>query len=92
MQDILGRNITYLRLSVTDLCDLRCRYCMEEGGVIKRGHGELCSLEELRDFAAAAVKLGVTKIRVTGGEPLVRRGIVDLCAMLRQIPGWRSSA
>ena len=87
MQDILGRSITYLRLSVTDLCDLRCRYCMEEGGVIKRGHGELCSLEELRDFAAAAVKLGVTKIRVTGGEPLVRRGIVDLCAMLRQIPG-----
>ena len=87
MDDVLGRSITYLRLSVTELCDLRCQYCMAEEGVYKRGHEELCSFEELRDYAAAAVKLGVTKIRVTGGEPLVRRGIVELCAMLRAIPG-----
>ena len=87
MNDVLGRSITYLRLSVTELCDLRCQYCMAEEGVYKRGHEELCSFEELWDYAAAAVKLGVTKIRVTGGEPLVRRGIVELCAMLRAIPG-----
>ena len=87
MNDVLGRTITYLRLSVTDRCDLRCRYCMAEDGVPKRRHDELCSFEELRDFAAAAVRLGVTKIRITGGEPLVRRGIVELCAMLRAIPG-----
>ena len=87
MKDALGRNISYLRLSVTELCDLRCRYCMAEEGVRKRGHGELCSFEELRDFTAAAASLGVTKLRVTGGEPLVRRGIVELCAMLRAVPG-----
>ena len=76
MEDTFGRNIRYLRLSVTELCDLRCRYCMAEEGVCKRGHEELCSFEELRDFTAAAAALGVTKLRVTGGEPLVRRGIV----------------
>ena len=53
MNDTLGRKITYLRLSVTDLCDLRCIYCMPEYGVPKRAHSEICSLEELRDMAAA---------------------------------------
>ena len=87
MNDLHGRAITYLRLSVTDLCDLRCIYCMPEGGVHKHTHGEICSLEELRDMTAAAVRLGVRKVRVTGGEPLVRRGIVELCRMLWDIPG-----
>ncbi len=87
MKDVLGRSITYLRLSVTELCDLRCRYCMAEEGVRKREHGALCSFEELRDFACAAARLGVRKIRVTGGEPLARHGIVELCAMLRAVPG-----
>ena len=87
MNDLHGRAITYLRLSVTDLCDLRCIYCMPEGGVQKHAHGEMCSLEELRDMTAAAIQLGVRKVRVTGGEPLVRRGIVELCRMLRDIPG-----
>ena len=87
MEDTFGRNIRYLRLSVTELCDLRCRYCMAEEGICKRGHEELCSFEELREFTAAAAVLGVTKLRVTGGEPLVRRGIVELCAMLRTVPG-----
>ena len=86
MTDLQGREITYLRLSVTDLCDLRCRYCMPSCGVQKRSHAELCSLEELRDFAMTAVSLGVRKIRLTGGEPLVRRGILTLCEMLRAIP------
>ena len=87
MNDTLGRKITYLRLSVTDLCDLRCIYCMPEHGVPKRAHSEICSLEELRDMAAAAVSLGVRKVRITGGEPLVRRGVVSLCQMLRALPG-----
>ena len=87
MNDTLGRKITYLRLSVTDLCDLRCIYCMPEHGVPKRAHSEICSLEELCDMTAAAVSLGVRKVRITGGEPLVRRGVVSLCQMLRALPG-----
>lgn len=87
MNDTLGRKITYLRLSVTDLCDLRCIYCMPEHGVPKRAHSEICSPEELCDMAAAAVSLGVRKVRITGGEPLVRRGVVSLCRMLRALPG-----
>ncbi len=87
MNDTLGRKITYLRLSVTDLCDLRCIYCRPEHGVPKRAHSEICSLEELCDMAAAAVSLGVRKVRITGGEPLIRRGVVSLCQMLRALPG-----
>lgn len=87
MNDMLGRRISYLRLSVTDLCDLRCIYCMPEHGVPKRAHSEICSLEELCDMTAAAVSLGVRKVRITGGEPLVRRGVVSLCRMLRALPG-----
>lgn len=87
MNDGTGRSITYLRLSVTDLCDLRCRYCMAEEGVEKHPHEALCSFEELQTFAAAAARLGVNKIRITGGEPLVRRDIPELCAMLRAVPG-----
>ena len=87
MLDSFAREITYLRISITDRCNYRCRYCMPEEGVEKRAHGDICSLEELRDMAAAAVRCGVKKIRVTGGEPLVRRGAVDFCRMLAEIPG-----
>lgn len=87
MQDGCGRTIDYLRLSVTDLCNYRCRYCMPPEGVVKRGHGDMLSLEELTEIAEAAVRVGVKKIRLTGGEPLVRRGIVELCRRLRTIPG-----
>lgn len=87
MEDTFGRTITYLRLSVTDLCNYRCRYCMAPEGVKKTAHDAVCSLEELRDMTAAAVACGVRKVRITGGEPLVRRGIVDLCRMVKEIPG-----
>ena len=87
MLDSFAREITYLRISITDRCNYRCRYCMPEEGVEKRAHGDICSLEELRNMAAAAVRCGVKKIRVTGGEPLVRRGAVDFCRMLAEIPG-----
>jgi len=89
MIDSCGRNIDYLRLSVTDLCNYRCRYCMPEEGVCKRTRSEILSLEELEAIARAAVALGITKIRLTGGEPLVRRGIVELCRRLRRIPELR---
>ena len=89
MTDGCGRTIDYLRLSVTDRCNYRCRYCMPEEGVCKRDHRDMLTLEELAEIARAAVQLGVKKIRLTGGEPLVRRGIVDLCRMLRAIPGLR---
>lgn len=86
MLDGSGRTIDYLRLSVTDLCNYRCRYCMPEEGVCKRPHGDILSLEELAEIGSAAVRLGVKKIRLTGGEPLVRRGVLELCRRLRAIP------
>lgn len=87
MVDSYARAITYLRISITDRCNYRCRYCMPDAGIEKCAHGDICSLEELRDMAAAAARCGVRKIRVTGGEPLVRRGAVDFCRMLAEIPG-----
>lgn len=87
MQDRYARNITYLRLSVTDLCSLRCRYCMPEGGIPKRDHRDICSVEELVEIAQAAVDCGVRKVRLTGGEPLVRRGILEICRGIAAIPG-----
>ena len=87
MQDSFGRTIDYLRLSVTERCDLRCRYCMEEAGVPKRSHAEMLRLEELAEIGGAAVALGVRKIRLTGGEPLVRRGLLALCRSLSALPG-----
>ena len=87
MQDGCGRTIDYLRLSVTDRCNYRCRYCMPPEGIPKQEHRDMLSLEELAEIAGAAVRLGVKKIRLTGGEPLVRRGIVELCRQLRAIPG-----
>ena len=87
MRDGCGRTIDYLRLSVTDRCNYRCRYCMPLSGVPKKDHRDMLTLEELAEIARAAVRLGVRKIRLTGGEPLVRRGIVDLCRHLRAIPG-----
>jgi len=89
LQDGFGRTIDYLRLSVTDLCNYRCRYCMPEEGVPKRAHGDILSVEECVEIGAAAVACGVEKIRLTGGEPLVRRGILDICRGLRAIPGLK---
>jgi cyclic pyranopterin phosphate synthase len=92
MFDRFDRAITYLRISVTDKCNLRCRYCMPEHGVPPRRHEDLLTLEQLTEAARAAVGLGVTKIRLTGGEPLVRRGIVDLVRMISPIPGLEQLA
>ena len=81
MIDPFGRKISYLRLSVTDRCDLRCVYCMaEEMTFLPKA--EVLSLEELERLAGAFIRLGTTKLRLTGGEPLVRRGILDLIGNL----------
>ena len=85
MTDRYGRKIEYLRLSVTDLCNFRCIYCMDEDGVKKREHHDILSIEELTDIAEAAYKLGIKKTRLTGGEPLVRKGIVTLCENIRAV-------
>ncbi|WP_321972140.1 GTP 3',8-cyclase MoaA [Paratractidigestivibacter sp.] len=87
MIDGQGRQIGYLRLSVTDRCNCRCTYCMAEGGVPMLGHADILSFEELTAIVRAAAELGVTKVRLTGGEPLVRRGIVDLVRMVAAVPG-----
>ncbi len=86
MRDGCGRTIRYLRLSVTDLCNFRCQYCMPPEGVQKQCHGDVLSVEECVEVAKAAAACGVTKVRLTGGEPLVRRGIVEICAGISEIP------
>ncbi len=88
MKDQFGREITYLRVSVTDRCNLRCQYCMPDG-VCQKQHSDILSFEEIAEIVAAAAELGVSKVRITGGEPLVRRGCVELCRMLGAIEGIR---
>ncbi len=85
--DLQHRRVEYLRVSVTDRCNYRCTYCMPAAGVPVVGHDRLLSFEEIRSLVEQFVALGVRKVRLTGGEPLVRRGIVDLVAMLAEIPG-----
>lgn len=87
MIDNYGRTIDYLRISVTELCNLRCRYCMPEDGIAKRPHEEMLTFEEIVSAAEAAVSLSIRKIRITGGEPLVKRGIIGLCSSISAIDG-----
>src|SRR4051812_17136761 len=84
--DSYGRRISYVRLSVTDRCDLRCRYCMGEEMIFRRSD-ELLSFAEIEALADLLIGRGVTKLRLTGGEPLVRRGVLDLVASLGQRVG-----
>ncbi|EGV09813.1 molybdenum cofactor biosynthesis protein A [Parvimonas sp. oral taxon 393 str. F0440] len=85
MKDRFGRNITYLRISVTDLCNLRCKYCMPESGVKSLCHSDILSIEEIVEIVKVASKNGIKKIRLTGGEPLVRRGFINLCKQISKI-------
>lgn len=87
MFDHFNRHITYLRISVTDRCNLRCTYCMPEGGVPMLKHDDILSFDEIVEFTRTAVHMGINKVRITGGEPLVRRGIVDLVGMIAGIDG-----
>ncbi|MCM0083244.1 GTP 3',8-cyclase MoaA [Geomonas sp. Red32] len=87
--DTFGRRINYLRLSVTDRCNFRCTYCMPAGGVEKLSHCDILSYADLLRISTQAVAAGIEKIRVTGGEPLVRKGIVQFLALLSQLPGLK---
>ena len=89
MIDRLGRNITYLRISVTDKCNLRCRYCMPEDGVCKKEHTEMLTEDEIITAVEAAAALGITKVRITGGEPLVKKNIVSICRRAAAVEGIR---
>ncbi|MEI6695578.1 MAG: radical SAM protein [Bacteroidota bacterium] len=87
MLDNYNRSLNYLRISVTDRCNLRCTYCMPEEGVTLLPHSDILSFEEIKEVVMEAVKLGVEKVRITGGEPLVRKDIVVLIKMLASIKG-----
>lgn len=73
MQDGLGREIDYLRISVTDKCNLRCRYCMPPQGITPLAHAEILTLEEIFRLVGIMEQLGIRKVRLTGGEPVVRK-------------------
>ena len=87
LADSFHRPINYLRISVTDRCNLRCIYCMPPEGISLMSHGDILRYEEIYLVAQAAAELGITKVRLTGGEPLVRAGLTDLVAMLAKIDG-----
>ncbi|MDD5450370.1 MAG: GTP 3',8-cyclase MoaA [Desulfovibrionales bacterium] len=88
--DNYNRTITYLRLSVTDHCNLRCQYCMPPGGVRKIAREEILRYEEFLRLVQVLIPLGIKKVRLTGGEPLVRRGITEFIRSLRRIDGLRA--
>ncbi|HBS87657.1 MAG: radical SAM protein [Bacteroidetes bacterium GWF2_38_335] len=92
MLDRYNRKINYLRISVTDRCNLRCTYCMPADGVSLLSHNEVLSFEEIIVVVKEAVRLGIDKIRITGGEPLVRKGISSLVKMIAEVQGVRDLA
>lgn len=87
MKDSFAREITYLRLSVTERCNLRCRYCMPEEGVCKKRHEEMLTEDEMIQAVEAAAALGMWKLRVTGGEPLVKKNILSICRRASAVEG-----
>lgn len=87
MKDLCGRNIDYIRISITDRCNLRCRYCMPEEGVELMSHDEILTYQEILRICRAGAGLGITKVKVTGGEPLVRKGVEIFVKELTGIPG-----
>lgn len=91
LQDLQGRKFPYLRLSVTDLCNFRCNYCLPEG-CINHHHGEVLTLGEIRRLVSAFAALGVEKIRLTGGEPTLRRDFTDIVKIIRQVPDIKTLA
>jgi cyclic pyranopterin phosphate synthase len=87
MFDSYNRPINYLRVSITDRCNLRCVYCMPEEGIRLINHPEIISYEEILEVIREGIRLGITKVRITGGEPLVRKGVVSLVEMIAQLDG-----
>lgn len=87
LKDNYQRNINYLRISLTDRCNLRCQYCMPEEGIPLIHHRDILTYEEILRLVKVYAEAGISKVRITGGEPLVRKGVVDLIAQISQIPG-----
>jgi GTP 3',8-cyclase len=87
MLDSFGRSINYLRISVTDRCNYRCVYCMPEEGVPLHSHTQILTYEEIADVVRTAAENGISRIRITGGEPLIRRDLPRLIRALKLIPG-----
>jgi GTP 3',8-cyclase len=87
MLDRYNRHISYLRISVTDRCNLRCVYCMPEEGIRLLRREEILTLEEIAEVVKTGAEMGIRKIRLTGGEPLIRRGIVHLVEMIKKVEG-----
>ncbi len=87
MKDNQGRDITYLRISVTDRCNLRCLYCMPTDGIKLVKHSQILSFDQIVEFTKVAVSMGIEKVRITGGEPLVRKGIELLVEKISSIEG-----
>ena len=92
MQDGLGREIDYLRISVTDKCNLRCRYCMPPQGITPLAHEEILTLEEIFRLVGIMEQLGIRKVRLTGGEPMVRKNLPWLVEQIHGLPGIREIA
>jgi len=88
--DRFDRRIDYLRISLTDHCNLKCLYCTPFGGRDRLAHSEILSYEEIVRLTLAAIQAGISKVRLTGGEPLMRKGVVELCRMLSRIEGLES--
>lgn len=84
------RSIDYLRLSITDRCNLRCTYCMPEEGIPVFGHTDILTYEEIIRLVALFSRMGISKVRLTGGEPLVRKGVLHLCREISQMSGIKS--
>ena len=92
MLDRYNRNINYLRVSVTDRCNLRCEYCMPASGIRLMTHKDILTYDEIAEVVSVAAEMGVNKVRITGGEPLVRKGISTLVKMIANIEGIRDLA
>lgn len=87
MKDQYGRQINYMRVSVTDRCNLRCIYCMSEEGIKQVSHQDILTYDEIVQIVNAAAAVGITRIKLTGGEPLVRKNLAGLVEALRAVPG-----
>lgn len=87
MKDQYGREIDYIRISVTDRCNLRCKYCIPECGIASVGHENILNFDEITKIVTECAKLGIKKVKITGGEPLVRRELHSLVSRIKNIPG-----
>lgn len=87
LKDGYGREITYMRISVTDRCNLRCVYCMPQEGIAQTAHREILTFDEIVQIVRIGAEEGISRIKITGGEPLVRKGIAALIGMLKAVPG-----